>query len=275
MIVKQSKNLFASRQRKSLRIFIILLVAVLFLFLINYYGAGVKNLFYYITSPVQRFFWKAGESTSGFWGTILNASSIKKEISSLTIENQELLNKLSQLQDLQKENDTLRQAMGLNLQKDYKLLFADIISQDSSQDSILIDRGLADGVEEGMPAVNQQKVLFGKVSKVYKNFARISLITSKDFVSDVKIQGKEISGVTRGQGNLSLVLDLAPKGCDLAAGDVLVTSRLGGVFPENLLVGTIKAVDKCDAKPYQTAGLEPFFDLSSGDTLFLITNFKN
>lgn len=255
-------KLYSQKRKNLIKILVSAVLLIVLLFLLNFFNHEVKNFFYLISSPVQKLFWQTSTNFSG------------KEVSELRQKNQELLAQLSLLEQLQKENEQLRGALNLDLQKDFKLVFSQIISKDASEDSILIDKGGEDGISENMPVIDQQKALFGKISEVYKNFSRVSLISGKDFASDVKIQNKDILGVAKGRGNFSLYLDLVPKDAEIREGDVLVTSNLEGRFPKDLLVGVIDKVIKEDPKPFQTAGIKPFFDLTVVDNLFVITNFK-
>lgn len=263
-------------QRKKIsKIVIWTVVIILLLLVLNFFNQGVKNFFYRMSSPIQRFLWQGVNNIADFF-----SSSLKMETLELRIKNQELLNQVSLLNDLEKENQTLREALEINLQKDFKMILAQVISKDVSEDSILIDKGSNDGISKDMPVINQQKVLFGKVNEVYRNFSKVVLTTDKNFVFDAKVQsasanGEEIYGVVKGKGNLSFYFDLVSKNAEIKEGDILITSGLEGNFPKNLLVGKIEKIKKEDTKPFQTADIIPFFDLKETNSLFIITNFKN
>ena len=259
-----------SQKKKISKIIIAVLVIILVLFILNCFRSNIKNFFYLISSPIQKSFWGAGNDISKILG-----SDLRKEVINLRIKNQEISNQISILENLEKENQELRQALDLNLQKDFKLIFAGIISKDSAANIILIDRGSEDGILKDMPVINSQNVLFGRVLEVYKSFSRVSLIVDKTYVFDAKVQGKEIYGVVRGGGDYNLYFDFISKEAELKEEDVLMTSVLGGEFPQNLLVGKVGKINKEDTKPFQSADINAFFDLKETDNLFVITNFKN
>ena len=142
-----------------------------------------------------------------------------------------------------------------------------------------------------MPVINQQSVLYGKVSKVYKNFSDVMLISNKNSVISVKVQRNlsnivgqsssdliaakpktEIDGVVKGTGKLGVYLDLIPID-DTINQKIFGDSALENVFPKDLLVGTIMKVQKNDQNPHQQAQVQPFLS-SSIDNLFVITNYK-
>ena len=60
---------------------------------------------------------------------------------------------------------------------------------------------------------------------------------------------------------------------NLSQGDIVVTSALGGIFPKGLLVGRIKQIKRSDVEPFQQAEIEPFFDISQTNNLFVILEF--
>jgi len=82
-----------------------------------------------------------------------------------------------------------------------------------------------------------------------------------------------VYGAVKGSGNLSVYLDLVNSNSKLNENDVLVTSGLEGIFPKDLLVGKITSVSQNDLKPFQTAKVQPFYDVQNIDHLLVITNY--
>ena len=54
----------------------------------------------------------------------------------------------------------------------------------------------------------------------------------------------------------------------------MVTSNLGEVFPENLLIGNVEKIVKTGADPFQKANVKPFFNLKSAELVFVITSLS-
>lgn len=259
---------FSSKKNK---ILIMVIVVILLVFLLNFFQKDVRSFFYWFSAPIQKVLFMAGDSTSDFFQGIVRVKTLKQELDQLKLENQELLSQVVALENLKKENETLRQALDLGLQKDFKLALAEVISKDISQDFILIDKGAKDGITEDMPVITQQRVLIGRISEVYEGFSKVMLISHKESSFDAKVDN--ISGVVRGQGNFRILLDLIPQEENLSQGDIVITSVLGGIFPEGLLVGRIKQIKRSDVEPFQQAEIEPFFDISQIETLFIILEF--
>ena len=279
----RKKSTFSNGVNKKSSIFVKVLIAFIFLFIcvgfLNLFQSQIKNTFYLVSSLIEKTFWKAGSDSSGFLASLINAKKTEAENESLKIENQNLLIKITALQEQERQNGAINEMIANDPQKEFKLVLAGVVGVSGSQDIILINKGLNDGIFEGMPVISQQKVLFGKVLKVYKSFSEVELISNKNNVLNVKIQNSDplsapIYGVVRGDSNLGIYLDLVPVDSNINKGDVLVTSALEGTFPKDLLVGKIKETEKNDLKPFQTIKIEPFFNLKEAESLFIITDYR-
>ncbi|PIP23632.1 MAG: rod shape-determining protein MreC [Candidatus Nealsonbacteria bacterium CG_4_10_14_0_2_um_filter_38_17] len=255
-------------------VLLVVLISIIFVFNRTGFSKKVKNLFYLISAPIQRQLWQAGNSVSDFFETIFEIKNLKKENEELKSKNLELSAENSVLKEVQKDNESLRQALGVGLEKDLELILVHITGKDLSKDSIFINKGKKDGVEKGLPVITSQKVLVGKVGEAYDNFSEVILIYNKESSFDAKIQDKNVSGLIKGKGNLQLLLDLIPLDKEISAGDIVVTSALSGDFPEGILVGKVKSVKKNELEPFQQAEIIPSFDFKEIDQLFIIQGIK-
>ena len=256
------------------KIIISVLVIFLFVFLnLEPISPRVKNFFYLVSEPAQKWLWQKGNHLSNFFKTISGIKSLKKELEDEKLKNKTLMSENLALIELKKENEILRKALEIGFKKDFKFIFVQVIGKDVSQDSILIDQGSKDGIKVGLPVITQQKTLVGKISQVYENFSKVMLISNKESSFDAKISDTEIYGIVKGKGNFELYFDLAPKDQEIKEGDFLVTSALGGVFPPGLLIGEVKEVKNSDVELFQKAEIKPAFDIKELEFLFVITEW--
>ncbi|MBU0547018.1 MAG: rod shape-determining protein MreC [Patescibacteria group bacterium] len=259
------------------KIKIIITVFLFFLALITLnffpFSKKIKTFFYSVSQPIQCVFNEAGDSVSSFWEMIFKIQLLGEDNRLLRLNILNLLADNSKLKDLEKENQDLRDALGLEMEKEFDLTLVKIIGKDIGQDSIMINKGLEDNLSNGLVVITGQKVLVGKISEVYDHFSRVILLSSKDNSLDVQIQNKDIDGLARGDGSLNLLLDLVPKEKEINEKDVVITHYLSKKYPQGLLVGQIKTIKKQDAEPFQIAEIEPFFDIGTTETLFVINNF--
>ena len=246
---------------------------------LNLFESPVRNTFYFISSPISNVFFQAGKNINQFFGSFLTFGAYQKENSNLKQENKNLLSQIAGLQNQIKQNQDLKSFIQTPSQADFSILSAETIGLNSANDMITISRGSKDGIQEGMPVISPQKVVYGKVTKVYKNFSEVMLVSNVKSVVDVKIlqtglEKPQINGAVKGIGNLGAYLDLVNSDAKIQEHDVLITSGLEGIFPADLLVGKIESASQNDAKAFQTANVKPFFDINTLDNVFVITNYK-
>ena len=269
-----------------------LIFIFIFLFILNLSSPQIKNYFFIASNPVENRFWIAGQTVAKTFDSVLKSGSLIKENTDLKNENHKLLSQIIFLQAEKKSAQVHAEILNKNIENEFDLAIVDVIGMDIHNE-LTINKGSDDGILEKMPVINQQNILFGKVSKVYKNFSKVTLISDKNSIVNVKIKKdqdivinseeellkedqekpQETDGVVKGKGNLQAFLDLVQINDELNPGDVLVTSSLENTFPKDLLVGKIFDVKKNDQSPHQQAEIDLFFDVKV-DNLFVITNYK-
>lgn len=252
------------------------LLIFLILFL-NIFQSPIRNSFYAITAPFTALGHKAAGASSGAVQSFWQFAQLQQENTHLQEENQHLLAYLAVLQGSIQEYQELQNAIANTKDDSFKLVSARVAGLAPGEDTLIINRGLDDGITKNMPVISSGKVVYGRVVKAYKNFSQVLLISANNTVTDVKIEKKDsasIHGAAKGTGNLSLYLDLVNPDAKIQEGDLLLTSGLEGFFPHNLLVGKIVTVTKNDVKPFQTAIVLPFFNVQNVENVFVVTNYK-
>jgi len=260
--------------RLKIGLIVVLLTAIFIILNLTGFSKGIKNFFYLISSPIQKTLWRAGNNLSDFFEVISEIKELKKENEELLLENQALLSENIRLEELKKENEILREALKMGLEKEFDLLSVEVIGKDVSQDTLLVSLGLKDGILKDFPVINREKALVGKIGEAYGNYSKVILISNEEITFDAKISDSEIYGLLKGAGKGEIFLDLVPREKEIKEGDLVVTAPLGGIFPKGLLVGEIIKVFRSDVKAWQEAEISPAFNLKELDTLFVITNFK-
>ncbi|HQK63788.1 MAG TPA: rod shape-determining protein MreC [Candidatus Staskawiczbacteria bacterium] len=253
-------------------------VLALCVFLLMIFTAPVKNFFHNVSFPLQGKLSLLGQNGSAWLGSVFNSSDMQQENETLRQENKKLLAKISDLQSIQEGNKALSAISQSCQENNFTTVMAGITGL-NDQDIVSINKGSDDGISEGMPVIDQNNVLYGKVYKVFKDFSQVMLISSKNSTINAQAQrdvkSEAANGIVKGSGGLSVYLDLVPVNLDLQNGEILITSALDQTFPKNLLIGKIYQVDKNDQKPFQQAQIDPFFSLDQVENLFVITNYKS
>lgn len=154
---------------------------------------------------------------------------------------------LRQADEWKRENDRLRDYLGLPRQVAGRLKLARVVSRDPVNwwRSIKIDLGSRDGVATNAPVVTAEG-LVGRVSEVSFAQSQVVLVGDPDcrvsvLVGDEKNREQGvIAPASSSPLDSSLVeLSFLSRNAKLVAGQTVVTSGLGGVFPKGIVVGQI------------------------------------
>ena len=135
--------------------------------------------------------------------------------------------------------------------------------------SLLVDRGRADGVRPGQPVIHHDGVV-GLVTATSGGAARSMLILDPQSSIDAIVQRSRVRGMLRGRGTGSLDFEFATRGGDVLAGDVVLTSGLGGVYPKGLRLGAVTEGAAARGQLLRRAQVEPGVDFGRLEQVFVM-----
>ena len=206
-----------------------------------------------------------------------------RDIVALRQRNAELESEVSRLQgqviELQQKVDETEILAALvdfsraNPENTYK--GAAVVGRDPSPflHYIIINRGSNDGILRGMPVVTNQG-LIGRVDAVIADAARVQLITDPASAINIRLQNANTDAVLVGSVTGDLALDMISQNVTVEAGDVVLTSGLGGGYPPDLIIGQVLNVRKRDYELFQQATIQPAVDFARLEIVLVITNFR-
>ncbi len=180
------------------------------------------------------------------------------------------------LASLQAENQRMRDLLGASQLIDERVLAAEILALDPDPftHKMIINKGAEDGVRIGQPVIDAQGV-FGQVVSVEAYTSRIMLIADVNAALPVQINRNGVRAIAIGSGNLGQInLVFVPNTADVEVGDLVVTSGLGGRFPEGYPVARVVAVDHPDGEDFARIIATPEAALDrSRHLLILLTDY--
>ncbi len=138
---------------------------------------------------------------------------------------------------------------------------------------LIIDKGSNEGLRRGMPVVTDQG-LVGRVDAVISSAARVQLISSLTSAVNIRLEKAGREAILTGSVAGDLTLDLVPQDVPLEAGDLVLTSGLGGGYPADLIVGQVLSVRKRDSDLFQQAVIQPVVDFTKLKIVLVITDFR-
>lgn len=260
----------------------IIVLSVTFLGLITYTAqretkSAVESTVGAALNPIQQFCYWVNDKVSGAIDFFWNFSDIKRENEELKEKNKELEEELVEYSDLKRENERFRDVLNFKEQKsNFNYVGCNIIgySGGSFLNGYIIDKGQKDGLEKGMVVISG-KGLVGQVSSVSSNWSIVQSIVNENIAVAVQVQNtSDNTGIVKGyvdsKGNYLAKVYNLPMNSDVKEGDTILTSGLGGVYPKNIKVGTVKSVEEDNVKVMKTAVVEPAVDFTKLEEIFVI-----
>jgi rod shape-determining protein MreC len=201
-----------------------------------------------------------------------NNAQLQAEVNRLSVEN-------ARLTEVEHENESLRQLLNFkrnNPWYDYKA--ATVVGHKIGQDtsnllfSIFIDVGARDGVAVDMPVVTDRG-LVGRVVAVGPNVAEVLPLIDPASAVNARVSNSRVTGVVRGNIDGGLVMERIPQGETVSPGDIVLTSGLGGNFPDKLVIGQVTEVFQRDLDMFQSARIRSTVDFGKLEMVLVITTF--
>ena len=99
------------------------------------------------------------------------------------------------------------------------------------------------------------------------------LITDPRMAVNVLLQGSRADGVLVGQASGTLRLKFLSADAQVEAGNLAITSGIGGTFPGEIMVGTVSSVRRRLYEIFQEAEIDPAVDFRKLEIVLVITDF--
>jgi rod shape-determining protein MreC len=205
-----------------------------------------------LASPI---FWIANlPSRLGDWSTthIQSRSQLLEENERLRRENLVLQGRSQQMASLQGENVRLRKLLNSSALLRDDVLVAELVgvSPDPERLQLVLNKGARDGVFVGQPLIDADG-LMGQIVEVSSGTSRALLITDVTHSVPVQVNRNGVRAIAEGTGELgSLEVRHVSSTTDIQEGDLLVTSGLGGRFPEGYPVAVVTEVERDLGEPF-------------------------
>ena len=266
--------------------FKVIVVVALFLIGIMIYAAstgGVSTIPATITgaivTPLQSLASTISNGFNDFIGIFTDSNALRAENEQLQAESNELRKNQVETDELRRLNELYREFLELKEQHpDYQFADGRVISMDPADKygNFTIDAGSLKGIEANDPVITPEG-LVGVVYEVGLNYAKVRTILDPATQVSAYVSHTRSGGVTGGTASLAqegkLRLNLLARDSGAATGDYVVTSGRGGIYPEQLLIGTIEEIQPESDALTMYAVIKPFADLQNLSSVFVITGF--
>lgn len=176
------------------------------------------------------------------------------------------------LDQYREENQRFRDLLGSSFVRDEKKMVTEVMAVDTSpyRHQVVIDKGQTDGVYEGQPVINENGIV-GQVTFVGAHNSRIMLLTDSNSAIPVQVIRNDIRVIASGNGLIDEIqLEHIPTSTDIQQDDLLVTSGLGGIYPEGYPVAYVRKVQRDNRREFASIIAEPVVDFDRLRYLLLI-----
>lgn len=275
----QRKVSFWFRLPVFLLIFLVIVSGVMLGLSTGGFIVNVEQFGFSVLSSTQRFVSSAISSVTDVFVSIKNFSNLKEEYELLTekLEDYEYLKRNNA--EVRKENERLREQLGLSESLDKKNYTAYIIGRDpnSVYSTITINKGSSHGIKKNMPVIALQKGNVGLVGKVIEVGKYTSLILPiYDYQCNVsaRVQTTRDIGLVSGNGldiqNLSLKYIKKHTFNELHIGDLIVTSGENGNYERDIPIGSISKIRLLDYDTSLEIEVTPIIDFAQLEFVIVV-----
>jgi len=175
---------------------------------------------------------------------------------------------------LSAENVRLRELLNSSARVDDSVLVAEIIGVDPDpfRHEIIINKGFRSGVKVGQPVLDSTG-LMGQVIEAGPFTSRALLISDASHATPVEVNRNGIRAIVVGSGQLDkLHVIHLPDTADVAIGDILVSSGLGGRFPYGYPVAEISRIEHDPGEPFAIVEAVPLSKLDRARHILVVLN---
>lgn len=275
------RDFFASKKFKILlSVWIALLLGVFVAAVSNSGSSPLSYALSFVMTPLEKASVKITEALDGFNARFVSSQEYIDEISQLKEETASLR---SQLVDYEKALHKLHAYEEfLDVKEnnpDFSFVAAQIISRDATDvyGTFTLDRGTADGVTVNCPVIYGEN-LVGTVKAVTADTCTVyTLYHPEVSVSTYEIHTREncyTNTKTASSLNSYILVEGLTKNTPVVSGGIICTSGIGGIYPKDLIVGTVKEININETRLAAYALVQPNVDYSLLTDVFVITDFE-
>lgn len=222
-----------------------------------------------VSAPLQSVFGAIARSVGGAFGRYVHLVGVEAQREKLAQDNARLKAELEEAQHAAQRTTQLEKLLGLKTHSKVPSVAARVVAAESSPFfrvvRIRLELGRDDAdVKPGMPVVAADGVV-GRVQRVAGSFADVLLAVDPKCAIDVVDPRTGARGIVHGvasDNQYRARMEYLLKQDEVAVGDDVVTSGIGGPFPRDLPIGKITTVGKRDVGLYQEAEVTPAVDFN-------------
>ena len=212
----------------------------------------------------------------GFFDRLTLADELLEENTQLQQQVRQLQGQLADLDRYKSENETYREMLQIQeAHPTFEMEAASVIARDSGSRfySFKIDRGSDQGIALQDPVITQAGMV-GIISEVGPNYAVATTLLDPAFKVGATATASRDPGMVEGdvalaQEGKTKLRYLAPTS-EVKAGELVMSSDLGGTYPADLLIGTVLEVQMESSGISKYAVVQPAVNASEVTSVMVV-----
>jgi rod shape-determining protein MreC len=233
----------------------------------------LEGLWRDVLSPFQWLFSRIAGFFQNQFAEINRWRGLKARNNELEARVAQLEEEVLRLRNYRRENEWLREALDFREEGNHDLLVAEVIGRSPSnwESTIIVNKGQAHGVTSGMAVVTQAGVV-GTIINSSRHTSTVLLIVDAQSATGGLVQSTgDLVLVEGGQmGQRTLLAKPLSRDTVVEVGDVIVTSGLSRIYPKNLPIGEVVAVEPRQYDLSFAAIVEPFVDFTRLEYVLIV-----
>ena len=265
---------------------ILVIVAVFLVGIMAYAGANGRltaapqELLSVVLTPLQKVTSALSGGAASVWEKYTSIDDVMDRNEQLEAENAELRQQMVDYDRIKAENDAykaLARIQDTNSEASYVSAF--VIGRDPLDEfgGFTLDQGSTDGVAVNDAIISDRGYLLGVVVEVDATSCKVMTILHPSFNAAGVISRTRENGIITGSADYAAdgqcVLTNQDRATEARKGEQVITTGLGGVFPANLLVGTVQEVVPEQSGKSSSAVILPGADPRTVKHVFIITEY--
>ncbi len=219
----------------------------------------IRRFLSVVAYPVQVAVASPFEGWDWFRQSVSSRETLRADKAKLEAELRLANFRLQRYEALEAETQRLRTLRANTAEVATRFVVGDIMDLDidAFRERVLVDKGARDGVFVGQAVLDAGGV-FGQVARVEQLTSEVILVSDASHAIPVQVNRNGLRTIAVGTGDMSrLKLPYLSTSADVVAGDLLVTSGLGGGFPAGYPVGTVAEVKRDPAQSLADVDVRP------------------
>jgi rod shape-determining protein MreC len=225
-----------------------------------------------IVYPIQNLVDLSTQLTGGVFENLSSYRQLFEENAELKQEMLIYKTKQLKFEALEKENIRLHALLENSFKLGEQVLVAEIVSVNLApyEQVVLVNKGSRFGIHAQQPVLDANGVV-GQVIRSNPLTAEIMLITDPSHAIPVQVNRNGLRTIAFGSGRPDrLNLPFLTNNADIRPGDLLISSGLGGTFPQGYPVAVVETVEPQADKPFATIYAKPKASLDTSREVLIV-----